>query len=423
MDSGLGKTMAMQDFELIIVGGGLTSARAIRAYRESGGAGKVLLTSKDSVLPYHRPPLSKRYLRGEAEARDAFVEPEAFYAESDVDVLLGTTVARIDSRAREVELENGTRHRFGKLLLASGARPRRLDSPGADLAGVYSLRSLEDATAIRNAAAEAREAVVIGGGFIGMEVAASLRHIGLEVTLVNRASGLFQALAAPELESEVAVFFADNDVNLVLSDEVAAFRGRSRVDSIETKTGKRIATDFVVAGVGVEPVVDFLEGSRLETKNGVLVNEHFETSVPGIFAAGDVANFYDPLYGRRRRIEHWSNANYQGAEVGRKLAGASGSYDTVSTFFTEIFGLTIKVFGDLGSHDELVVRGSLNDRNLLGFYLEQGRLVATLLAGQTSETEDELKRLIAEQALVDADILGDQSLDVPALLAATNDRT
>jgi NADPH-dependent 2,4-dienoyl-CoA reductase/sulfur reductase-like enzyme len=265
--------------------------------------------------------------------------------------------------------------------------------------------------------------VVIGGGFIGMEVAASLRHLGLEVTLVNRASGLFRALETPELESEVAVFFADNDVNLVLSDEVAAFRGRSHVDSIETKTGKRIATDFVVAGVGVEPVVDFLEGSGLDVQNGVLINEHFETSVPGIFAAGDVANFYDPLYQRRRRIEHWSNANYQGAEVGRKIAGVGGVYDTVSTFFSEIFGLTIKVFGDLSSHDELVVGGSLKDGNLLGFYLQQGRLVATLLAGQPSETEDELKRLIAEQALVDADLLGDQSLDVPALLGATTNKT
>jgi NADPH-dependent 2,4-dienoyl-CoA reductase/sulfur reductase-like enzyme len=419
MTSDLGKSIAMQDFELVIVGGGLASARAIRAYRESDGAGRVLLISKDSALPYHRPPLSKRYLRGEAEAQDAFVEPEAFYAENDVDVLLGTTVAGVDSRAGEVELKDRTRHRFGKLLLASGARPRRLGTPGADLSGVYSLRSLEDATAIRNAAGEAREAVVIGGGFIGMEVAASLRHLGLEVTLVNRASGLFQALAAPELESEVAVFFADNDVNLVLSDEVAAFRGRSHVDSIETKAGKRIATDFIVAGVGVEPVVDFLAGSGLDVQNGIRVNEHFETSVPGIFAAGDVANFYDPLYQRQRRIEHWSNANYQGAEVGRKLAGASAGYATVSTFFTEIFGLTIKVFGDLSSHDELVVRGSLNDGNLLGFYLDQGRVVATLLAGQTSETEDELKRLIAERAVIDADVLSDQSLDVPALLGAT----
>jgi NADPH-dependent 2,4-dienoyl-CoA reductase/sulfur reductase-like enzyme len=411
----------MHDFELVIIGGGLASARAIRAYRESGGEGRVLLVSKDSVLPYHRPPLSKGYLRGQTEARATFVEPEEFYAESGVEVLLATAVGKVDSRAREVELEGGERLRFGKLLIASGAQPRRLDNSGADLPGVFCLRALADATVIREAADEAREALVIGGGFIGMEVAASLRHLGLEVTLVNRESGLFQALEAPELEREVALFFADNDVNLLLPEEVAAFRGRSHVDSIETKTGKTLATDFVVAGIGVEPGVDFLEGSGLELDNGVVVNERFETSVPGIFAVGDVANFYDPLYRRHRRIEHWSNAGYQGVEVGRRLAGANGGYDRVSTFFTEIFGLTVKVFGDLTSHDDLIVRGSLSDRNLLGFYLEKGRLVATLLTGQTDETEEELKRLIKDRAALDSGYLGDASTDVRTLAStATN---
>jgi NADPH-dependent 2,4-dienoyl-CoA reductase/sulfur reductase-like enzyme len=413
----------MHDFELVIIGGGLASARAIRAYRETGGGGRVLLLSRDSALPYHRPPLSKRYLRGEAEARDTLVEPEKFYADNDVEVLLETAVGRVHSGEREVEIEDGRRHRYGKLLIASGAQPRRLESPGADLPGVFSLRALSDATAIREAADQAREALVVGGGFIGMEVAASLRHVGLEVTLFNRHSGLFQALKAPELEHQVAVFFADNDVNLFLLDEVAAFRGRSHVDSIETKTGKTLATDFVVAGIGVEPVVDFLAGSGLELGNGVVVNERFETSVPDIYAVGDVANFYDPLYERRRRIEHWSNANYQGTEVGRRLAGGSGRYDTVSTFFTEIFGLTLKVFGDLSEHDELIVRGSLSDRNLLGFYLERGRLVATLVLGQEKQTEVGLQRLIKDRVVVDSSLLADQSSDIHVLFTSATNRT
>jgi NADPH-dependent 2,4-dienoyl-CoA reductase/sulfur reductase-like enzyme len=408
----------MNEFELVIIGGGLASARAIRSYRESGGEGRILLVSKDSALPYHRPPLSKRYLRGESEARDALVEPEKFYADNGVEVLLATAAGRVDSGEREVEIGDGARHRYRKLLIASGAQPRRLDSPGADLPGVFSLRALSDATVIREAAAQAREALVVGGGFIGMEVAASLRHVGLEVTLVNRASGLFQALEAPELESEVAMFFADNDVNLRLPEEVAAFRGRSHVDSIETKTGEQVATDFVVAGIGVEPVVDFLEGSGLELHNGVVVNERFETTVPNIYAVGDVANFYDPLYERRRRIEHWSNANYQGAEVGRILAGAAGGYDTVSAFFTEIFGLTLKVFGDLSEHDELIVRGSLSDRNLLGFYLKQRRLVATLVVGQEKEIEEELQRLIKDQVVVDSGLLADESADIQTFSSA-----
>jgi NADPH-dependent 2,4-dienoyl-CoA reductase/sulfur reductase-like enzyme len=413
----------VNDFELVIVGGGLASARAIKSYREEGGAGRILLVSKDSVLPYHRPPLSKRYLRGETEAVDALVEPANFYVDNDVEVLLETAVARVDSRERAVEIDNGLRHRYRKLLIASGARARRLDSPGANLPGVFSLRSLSDSTVIREAANQAREALVVGGGFIGMEVAASLRHFGLEVTLINRASGLFQALEAPELEGEVAIFFADHDVNLLLPDQVAAFCGRSHVDSIETEIGKRLAIDFVVAGIGAEPVVDFLAGSGVKLDNGVVVGERFETSVPGIYAAGDVANFYDSLFNRRRRIEHWSNANYQGDQVGRILAGGEGGYDTVSTFFSEIFGLTLKVFGDLSGHSELVVRGSLSDGNLLGFYLQQGRLVATLAVGQEKQTEEELQLLIKQRVVLDSDLLADPSTEISSLLKpAANER-
>jgi len=404
----------MYDFELVIIGGGLASARAVRSYREAGGQGRILLLSKDSVLPYHRPPLSKRYLRGEANIQDTLVEPESFYVESDVEVLLETAARTVVSGERAVEIENGQRHRYHKLLIASGAQPRRLDSPGAHLSGVFSLRSLSQSTIIRDAAgqAQAREALVVGGGFIGMEVAASLRQVGLEVTLISRNNGLFHALEAPELERDVATFFADNDVNLLLLDEVAAFRGRSHVDSIETKAGTPLPADFVVAGIGVAPTVDFLEGSGIELDNGVVVSERFETSVPGIYAVGDVANFYDPLFERRRRIEHWSNANVQGAEVGRILAGDSGGYDTVSTFFTEFFGLTLKVFGDLREHDELIVRGSLSDRNLLGFYLQRGRMVATLVVGQDKETEAALQRLIKDRAVIDSGLLADQSSDI-----------
>jgi NADPH-dependent 2,4-dienoyl-CoA reductase/sulfur reductase-like enzyme len=354
---------------------------------------------------------------------DALVESATFYADNDVEMLLKTTAARVDSRERAVEIDNGPRHRYRKLLIASGARPRRLESPGANLPGVFSLRSLSDSTVIREAASQAREALVVGGGFIGMEVAASLRHLGLEVTLINRASGLFQALEAPELEREVAIFFADHDVNLLLPDQVAAFCGRSHVDSIETEIGKRLATDFVVAGIGAEPVVDFLAGSGVKLDNGVVVGERFETSVPGIYAAGDVANFYDSLFDRRRRIEHWSNANYQGDQVGRILAGGDGGYDTVSTFFSEIFGLTLKVFGDLSGHSELVVRGSLSDRNLLGFYLQQGRLVASLAVGQEKQTAEELQLLIKQQVVLDSNLLADLSTDISSLLKpAANER-
>jgi 3-phenylpropionate/trans-cinnamate dioxygenase ferredoxin reductase component len=387
----------VSDFELAIVGGGLSSARAIKSYRESGGEGRIVLVSRDSVVPYHRPPLSKRFLRGEVEAVNTQVESEDFYSENDVELLLRSAVQRVDVAEKQLVLGHREPLRYDKLLIASGARPRRLEVPGALLDNVFTLRTLDDSAAIREAAGNGREAVVVGGGFIGVEVAASLRHIGLEVTLIHRQEGLFQLLKAPALERELVTVFEQNDVRVLLPNEVVSFGGHERVDSVETHTGETCTTDLVVTGVGVDPVVDFLADSGLEIDNGVVVNERFETSVPDVYAVGDVANFVDPLFGRRR-IEHWSNASYQGTEVGKILAGRDGGFDIVSTFFTEFFGLTLKVFGDIDPADDLVVRGSLLDRNLIGFYLQEGRLVATLVVGKDDATEGKLKELIAAKA-------------------------
>jgi NADPH-dependent 2,4-dienoyl-CoA reductase/sulfur reductase-like enzyme len=403
----------MSDFELAIVGGGLASARAIRSYREAGGDGKIVLVSRDSVLPYHRPPLSKRFLRGESEAMDALVEQEAFYSDNDVELLLATAVQKVDVYEKRLELGHRGPLRYNRLLLATGATPNRLEVPGASLGNVFLLRSLDDSAAIREAAINAREAVVVGGGFIGVEVAASLRHVGLEVTLLHRANGLFQLLKAPALERELVTVFQDNDVDVILLDEVKAFGGRERVDSVTTDSGAVLTADLAVLGIGVEPVTDFLEDSGIELDNGVVVNERFETSVPDVYAVGDVANFNDPLFGRRR-IEHWSNANYQGTEAGKILAGHDGGYDIVSSFFTEFFGLTMKVFGDIEQADDLVIRGSLSDRDLIGFYLQEGALVAAVVVGQEDETEEKLKELVRAKAVPpDEEALADRSVSVP----------
>jgi NADPH-dependent 2,4-dienoyl-CoA reductase/sulfur reductase-like enzyme len=401
----------MTDFALAIVGGGLSSARAIKSYRESGGDGRIVLVSRDSVVPYHRPPLSKRFLRGEVEAVDTQVEPEDFYRENDVELLLRSAVQRVDVAGKHLELAHREPLSYDKLLIASGARPRRLEVPGTLLDNVFTLRTLDDSAAIREAAGNGREAVVVGGGFIGVEVAASLRRIGLEVTLIHREEGLFQLLKAPALERELVTVFEQNDVRVLLPNEVLSFGGHERVDSVETHTGEMCTTDLVVTGVGVDPTVDFLADSGLELDNGVVVNERFETNVPDVYAVGDVANFIDPLFGRRR-IEHWSNANFQGTEVGKILAGRDGGFDIVSTFFTEFFGLTLKVFGDIDPSDDLVVRGSLQDQDLIGFYLHKGRLVATLVVGQEESTEEKLKELIAAKANpADPELLVEGSLE------------
>jgi len=384
----------MDNVEFLIVGGGLASARAIKSYREAGGAGRIALVSRDDSVPYHRPPLSKRYLRGETDREGTFVEPESFYAEQDVELLLSRTVERVLPGERRVDLAGGETLSYEKLLLAPGASPRRLDVPGADLDGVFTLRTLGDSTRIREAAGSAGRAVAVGGSFIGMETAASLRSLGLDVALVELAETLFPILDAPELSRGLADLYRERGVELVLGDSVAAFRGDGRLEAVETAGGRTIPADLAVVGIGVVPETAFLEGSGIELDNGIVVDEAFRTSAPGVWAAGDAARFHDPVFGRTRRIEHWSNANYQGTEVGKAVAGGDGRYDSVSTFFTEVFGVTIKVFGDTSQAERRTVDESLE--TFLALYFEDGRLAGAVLSGQDEETEERLKRQIRE---------------------------
>jgi NTE family protein len=390
----------MMKFELVIAGGGLTAARAIKSYRESGGHGPIALLSKEGDLPYHRPALSKRYLRGETP--DApFAEDAAFYREHDVEVLLETTATGVDAKARTVATDVGP-FRYSKLLIATGSTARRLEVPGAELEGVYALRTLRDSQAIRAAARSAEQAVVVGGGFIGMEVAASLRQLGLAVTLIHLGRGVFDQLRSPELSEDLVSLYREHGVDVLLEQEVAAFGGDDRLRYVETKNGLCFEAELAVVGIGVVPNVDFLADSGLALDNGVVANQRFETQAPAVYAAGDVANVFDPLYGRQRRIEHWSNANYQGTEVGKILAGVGDGYDTVSSFFSEVFGTTVKVLGDVSRFDQLTTEGSLASGTLLTNYGERGRLVGALTVGATEELEALLKDLIAAHAPMDA---------------------
>jgi NTE family protein len=385
-------------FELIIIGGGLASARAIKAYREAGGEGEIALVSADSTIPYHRPPLSKRYLRGEAAREDTLVEPQSFYDDNDVELLLSSTVVAVEPGERAVATADDRRLRYRKLLIATGVQARQLQVAGADLEGVFTLRSLDDATAIRDAASAARDAVVVGGGFIGIEVAASLTELDIDVTLVSRNVDLFAQLGSPEISEHLVQLYRRHGIDVVRGDEVRAFRGHSRLDTVELHSANPIGASLAVVGIGVTPALDFLNGSGITVGNGIVVNERFETNVSDIYAAGDVACFFDPLTGRQRRIEHWSNARYQGSQVGRILASADGGYNRVATFFTESFGMTLKVFGDISHHDDRVARGSFTDGNAIVLYFADRRLVASLHSGQDDETENQLIELVGDRA-------------------------
>jgi 3-phenylpropionate/trans-cinnamate dioxygenase ferredoxin reductase component len=409
----------MQKFELAIVGGGLSAARAIAEYRAAGGDGRIALLTRERTLPYHRPPLSKRFLRGEAGREDALVEPPAFYERNEVEVLLEADVTTVHAHEAAIATADGRRVRYGRLLLATGAEPVRLPVEGADLPGVFTLRSVDDAAALREAAARIRDAVVVGSGFIGMEVAASLTQLGLDVTLVSRDVELFAQLRSPEISEHLVALYRRHGVDVVLGEEVRAFRGRSRLDAVELHAAPPVGAGLAVVGVGVRPSVALAERSGIGVADGIVVDDRFETSVPGIHAVGDVARFFDPLYGRRRRIEHWSNADYQGRQVGKILAGAESGYDAVSTFFTESFGLTLKVFGDISHHDDRIIRGSFSDGDAIVFYLDAGRLVGTLHTARGDEAEETLKGLIRRGARArDVRLLADEAVPPEAAFAA-----
>jgi NADPH-dependent 2,4-dienoyl-CoA reductase/sulfur reductase-like enzyme len=383
---------------IVIVGGGLAAARVVKAYREAGGEDPVRLLTADSAFPYNRPPLSKRYLRGEIDAEGTLVEQPSFYEEHDCGCDLETEVVAVHEG--EVELSSGERVPFDRLVIATGASPRRLDVPGAGLDGVFALRTLADSTAIRERAAKSKRAFVVGSNFIGLETAASLTQLGLQVTLCDRGRELFRALEVPAYSEYLADLYSERGVELLFEDEVAEVHGEGSVAAVLTRKGEEREADLVVAGIGVVPNTGVLEGTGVDVDDGVIVNERFETSRPGIYAAGDVARFPDPVFGRSRRIEHWSNASYQGSELGKILAGEDGGYDTVSSFFSEIFGASVRYFGDATGHDDVVQRGDFREGKVVCLHTAAGRIVAALTMGQEDEVHDRIKELIRAGAPV-----------------------
>jgi 3-phenylpropionate/trans-cinnamate dioxygenase ferredoxin reductase component len=396
---------------VVVVGGGVSAARVVRGYRAAGGQAPITIVSDDDVPPYNRPPLSKGFLRGEIEEADVFAEPPSFYAESDAELRLATSVTGVDTAAREIELDDGTRLGFGSLVLATGSRPRPLGAAGEELDGVHTYRTLADAKDVKARAAKASRALVVGGGFIGMETTASLRRLGLEVAQVDVADRLYASLQAPELSRSLERLYRERGVDVVLGDSIAELVGEGgRLTGARTTAGRELAADLAIVGVGVTVSTGFLAGSgvALDERGAVLVDERFATSVAGVYAVGDVARFHDPVFGHARLVQHWTNANYQGERVGRVLAGEDAPYDFVAMFFSEVFGIKLGLIGDLdGGHDELVMRGSLEEGALLGFYLRGGRLAAVLLSGQDPETQQALTALVRRQA----------PLERPALLA------
>jgi 3-phenylpropionate/trans-cinnamate dioxygenase ferredoxin reductase component len=346
--------------------------------REEGYEGRVVLVGEELHLPYERPPLSKEYLRGEVAFEQALVRAFDFYAEHDIETRLGVRAVRLDPAARIVELADGERLEYEKVLIATGARNRRPDIAGLALEGVFDLRTVDDADRIRAEARPGRKAVVVGMGFIGSEVAASLRQLEVEVAVVAPGSAPLERLLGEEVGGVLAEIHREKGVELLFGDSVDAFEGSNRVERVVTRAGRTIECDFAVIGVGVEPAVELAAATGVELDNGIVVDEYCRTSVEGVYAAGDVANHYHPVFERRIRVEHWDNALKHGPAAARNMLGKDEPYEDIPWFWSDQYDTNLQYAGFHTSWDELVVRGSLEERSFVAFYCTAGRVLAAV---------------------------------------------
>src|SRR6187455_1798126 len=388
---------------IVVVGGGLAAGRLAAEYRASGGEADVTILCAEPDPPYHRPPLTKGFLRREQDRDSTLLQQPPEWEDAVVEIRLETPVAAIHPGEHEVELVGGERVGYGKLVVATGARPRALQIPGADLVGVHTYRTLADAEAVSTAAEEAHSAIVIGGSFIGSETAASLRSRGLAVTQVEMGPTLMPQLRCPALSTELVELYREEGVDVLLETQIEELTGNGRLlTGARTNDGRTVEGYLAIVGVGVVPNVELAEAAGAEVDDGIVVDERFRTSLPDVYAIGDVARYPDPTAGRLRRIEHWSSANAQGGHLGRQLAGSKEPYQELPVFFTQLFDKKFQVIGDPESATESIVRGSLADGRLVGFHLaEDGTLVGAVVHGESADVVEELEELIREQPVVD----------------------
>jgi 3-phenylpropionate/trans-cinnamate dioxygenase ferredoxin reductase component len=388
----------------VVVGANLAGGSAAAALRERGFDGRVMLIGSEAHPPYERPPLSKEYLRGEKAFEKALLHPAEFWPSHDVETRFGVSATALDTADKTLELSDGDRLRYHSLLLATGAKVRRPPIPGLDLPGIYTLRTVEDADAIRAEAGSGRRAVVAGMGFIGSEVAASLRALGTGVVAIDGGAVPLQRVLGDRIGSVLAALHRDHGVMLRSGETIAAFEGDGRVERVKTGSGEAIECDFAVVGLGVEPATELPSAAGITVDNGVVVDEYCRTSAPDVYAAGDVANHAHPLYERRVRVEHWQNARHHGAAAARSMIAHESPYDEVHWFWSDQYDVNLQYAGFHTEWDELIVHGSLEDRDFIAYYVKDGRVLAAVAVNRGRELRAAMPMIKARES-VDLDRL------------------
>jgi 3-phenylpropionate/trans-cinnamate dioxygenase ferredoxin reductase subunit len=404
---------------IVIIGGGLTAARAAESLRAEGFGGDVLVATAEDRPPYERPPLSKGYLLGTDDAASTITLAREWYDEHRVELRTDATATAIDIGAHIVTID-AEPVPYDRLLLATGARPRRFAGAGAELTGVHTLRTLQDATLLRTALKEGgRRVAIMGAGWIGLEVAAAARVHGNDVTVIAPGAVPLASAVGPEVGAVFAALHADHGVALRMGATVAAVRGADRVEGVVLGSGEQLDADLVVVGIGAVPNVELAASAGLAIDDGIMTDAGFRTSAPDVFAAGDVANVHHPVLGRHLRVEHWANAQNQGRAVGRALAGAVVSYDEIPYFFTDQYdlGMEYSGYGPLAEGASVVFRGDVAAREFMAFWVRERRVVAGMNVN-VWDVNERVQALIRSEAVIDPAALADPSVALESLIPA-----
>jgi 3-phenylpropionate/trans-cinnamate dioxygenase ferredoxin reductase subunit len=407
----------MSNRTFVIVGASLAGAKAAEELRTQGFDGRVVLLGAEPERPYERPPLTKDYLRGESEREKAYVHAAGFYAEHEIELETDTTVAEVDPAGGRVTLADGRAIAFDRLLLTTGAEPRRIAVDGAALDGVHQLRTLADCDVLRERLEDGGRVVVVGAGWIGSEFAASARQRGLEVTVVD-------PLELPNeriFGAEIGAFYRDvhtsHGVEMVLGEGVEAILGDTAVKAVRTAGGREIACDFVVVGIGVTPRTQLAAAAGLAVDNGILVSDALQTSAPNVFAAGDVANADHPFYGERLRLEHWANALNQGPAAARSMLDQPTSYDRIPYFYSDQYDVGMEYSGHAPTWDEVVFRGERDSGEFIAFWLQDQRVIAGMNVN-VWDVNEQIQALIRAREPIPTAALSDPDTPLESLYAA-----
>ncbi len=407
----------MKNYKYIIVGGGTTAGYAVKEFAEQNLGGDLCIISNESTLPMNRPPFSKEYLQDKDKDDEILINKKEFYEKHGIELLLDTPAKDVEFGKKQVLLENGDKLGYEKLLIATGSKLKKLDIEGANLKHIFYLRDQKQADNIREHADNAKNAVVVGGGYIGTETAAILNKSGLKVTMIVPEDKVLDRFATDDIATFFQNEFRKNGVDIILNDSVKGFYGSGKVEEVELLSGKRLKTDIVVAGIGVEPNIDIFKNTSLDINKGVVVNEFCETNLEDVYAAGDVAEFPDMLFDSLKVVEHWEHAVEQGKHAAKVMTGSRDPYLFFPFFFSDLFEYSYEYFGANESADEAVNRGDIKTGNFSTWWFEGNRLVAALVMSSRPEEEGKLAReWISGKTDIDKEKIEDENTKMDELV-------